>query len=249
MLNFLEGLLLNPDPTASRFQTTSWTLISRACGSAQDLEQLLEMYWSPVYAFLRRQGHGPHDAADLTQGFLTEIVLERNFIERADPDRGRFRAFLLSALRKFVVDEYRRVRGREGKRARMLIPDNPAVLAQVEPNITEDPVRVFDRQWAATVLGIALQRLEDACQREGLRSHWVVFEARVKFPALYGSEPATIDSLLRSVDARGPEEISSMLYTVKRKFRGVLRDVVAETLDDPNDIESELANLNRFLTV
>ena len=102
--------MVNAHATASRFQTTSWTLIVRARASRADLQELLSVYWSPVYAYLRRRGHDPHDAADLTQGFLSEVVLDRGFVERADPARGRFRSFLLSALRKFVIDEHRRVR-------------------------------------------------------------------------------------------------------------------------------------------
>ena len=240
---------MKQNPTSSRFRTTSWTLIVRAQGSATDLEQLVGMYWSPCYAYLRRQGHSSHDAADLTQGFLTEIVLKRDLIKRADPDRGRFRSFILCALSKFVIDEYRKTRGRDGKRARVLIPDDPLVLALAEPNTAEDPAQAFDRQWAATVLDIAMRRLEEACNREGLGQHWIAFESRVKSPAVYGSQPASINSLLKAVDARGPEEISSMLHTVKRKFRSVLRDVVAETIDDPELLDAELQMLKELLSV
>ena len=241
--------MVNAHETASRFQTTSWTLIVRARASRADLQELLSVYWSPVYAYLRRRGYDPHDAADLTQGFLSEVVLDRGFVERADPDLGRFRSFLLSALSKFVIDEHRRVSGRYGTRPKMLIPSDPEALAQAEPDVTEDPTRAFDRQWAATVIGIVLKRLESACQREGLESHWQAFEARVIRPAVYGSQPASIESLVSCLGARSPEEVSSMLHTVKRKFRRVLRDTVAETLDGAADLELELAELRRFLSV
>ena len=121
--------MVNAHETASRFQTTSWTLIVRARASRADLQELLSVYWSPVYAYLRRSGVDPHDAADLTQGFLSEVVLDRGFVERADPERGRFRSFLLSALSKFVIDEHRRVSGRYGTRPKMLIPSDPEALA------------------------------------------------------------------------------------------------------------------------
>lgn len=240
---------MNQPETASRFHTTSWTLIVRARASRADLEELLSIYWSPVYAYLRRRGHDSHDAADLTQGFLWDVVLDRALIERADPNRGRFRSFLLSALDRFVIDEHRREFGREGTRPKMLMPSDPEALAQAEPDVAADPAQAFDRQWAATVLDIALQRLEEACYRDGLAAHWRVFEARVIHPALTGTEPASIDSLVASVDARGPEEVSSMLHTVKRKFRQVLRDAVAETVDDTADLELELGELRRFLAV
>lgn len=239
---------MNPHPTASRFKTTSWTLIVSAKDNANDLEQLLEMYWSPCYAFLRSKGHSSHDSQDLTQGFLTEIVLERDLIKRADPERGKFRSFLVSALNNFITDEYRKVRGREGKRARVSVPDDPLVLELAEPNSAEDPAQAFDRQWAATVLDITMRRLEEACNREGLGQHWIAFEARVKGPAVYGTEPASIDSLLKALDARGPEEISSMLHTVKRKFRSVYKDVVAETIHDPDQLDEEIQQLRELLS-
>lgn len=239
---------MDQHPTASRFKTTSWTLIVRAQGSADDLEQLFGMYWSPCYAFLRRQGHSSHDAADLTQGFLTEIVLERDLIKRADPERGKFRSFLISALSKFVIDEYRKAHGRDGKRMRVMVPKDPLLLALAEPNTSEDPAQAFDRQWAATVLDIAMCRLEESCNREGLGQHWIAFEARVKGPAVYGTEPASIDSLLKALDASGPEEISSMLHTVKRKFRSIYRDVVAETIVDPDQLDEEIQQLKELLS-
>ncbi len=240
---------MNQPETASRFHTTSWTLIVGARASRADLQELLSVYWSPVYAYLRRRGQDPHDAADLTQGFLSEVVLDRGFVERADPNRGRFRSFMLSALDRFVIDEHRREFGREGTRPKILIPSDPEALAQAEPDVVADPAQAFDRQWAATVLDVALHRLEEACHRDGLAPHWRVFEARVVHPAVTGVDPASIDSLVTSGDARGPEEVSSMLHTVKRKFRQVLRDAVAETVDNTANLELELGELRRFLAV
>jgi RNA polymerase sigma-70 factor (ECF subfamily) len=235
--------------TAGRFQTTSWTLVVRARSSRDDLERLLAVYWSPVYAYLRRQGQSAQDAADLTQGFLTEVVLKRDLIGQADPERGRFRSFLLKALKNFVVDEYRREAGRNGGRPTAFVPDDPAVLGAAEPSEADDPTRAYDRQWATTVLGIVLERLRGACDRDGLGPHWKVFEGRVLGPIRHGGDPEPVEDLVRLVGARDRDEIYSMQNSVKRKFKAVLREVVAETVEDPAELDAELAELRGILSL
>ena len=129
--------------TSSRFHTTSWTLVRRAESSPEHLEALLAAYWSPAYAYLRRKGHQPADANDLTQGFLTKIIEKRDLIMKADPDRGRFRTYLLSSLNNFVVDTIREETGRNGTRPRC-VPDDPKQFEDAEPREQDDPTRAFD---------------------------------------------------------------------------------------------------------
>jgi len=222
-------------------------MVVRARSSPEELARLLAVYWSPVYAYLRRRGHDPHEASDLTQGFLADVVLERDLISHADPERGRFRSFLLAALKNFVIDEHRRRAGRDGARPTAFVPDDPAVLVAAEPSEADDPSRAFDRQWATTVLGIVLERLREACDREGLGPHWTVFEGRVLGPIRYGCEPVPVEDLIRSVGARDRDEVYSMQNSVKRKFRAVLREVVAETVDDQTELDTELAELRGLL--
>jgi RNA polymerase sigma-70 factor (ECF subfamily) len=223
--------------------------VVRARSSPEELARLLAVYWSPVYAFLRRRGHGPHEASDLTQGFLADVVLERDLICRADPERGRFRSFLLAALKNFVIDEHRRKAGRDGGRPIAFVPDDPAVLEAAEPSEADDPIWAFDRQWATTVLGIVLERLQEACHKEGLGPHWTVFEGRVLGPIRHGCEPVPVEDLIRSVGARDRDEIYSMQNSVKRRFKTVLREVVAETVDDQTELDTELAELRGLLSL
>ena len=234
--------------TASRFRTTSWTLIVHARANQGDLEELLRRYWSPVYAFLRRSGRQPEDAEDLTQGFLSEVMLRRDLIGRADPDRGRFRSFLVAALRRFVIDRQRKAQ-REGVGRRTFVPENPDELKAAEPRPAHDPSTAFDRQWAAAVFDEALRRTEESCRHEGMERQWRAFEARVQRPLVHGCEPTAIELLLEELPARGPQEIYDMIHTIKRKLRAMIHEVVAKTVEDPGDVDHELAELRRHLSL
>lgn len=239
---------MTASPTGSRFRTTSWTLIVKARASPGDLEQLLRAYWAPIYAYLRRSGQDREAAADLTQAFIADVVLDRRLIDRADPERGRFRSFLVAALNRFVVDEHRHEHGRSGRKA-MTIACDPDELAALEPSGEDDPARAFDRQWAATVLSLTVDRLREQCQADGLAEHWRLFEGRVLTPALHGGLPTSLDALASATAGRSTEDVSSMVNTVKRKFRGVLREVVAETVEDDAAVDDELQALQSHLAV
>ena len=222
-------------------------MIARAPNSRADMETLVNRYWSPVYAYLRRRGCERHEAEDLTQEFLLKKVLGRDLLERADEARGRFRSFLKRALEHFVVDEHRRVHGRDGARARMFVPDDPQALSAAEPGAGDDPARAFDRQWAATVLDSALERVGAACRADGMQRQWTAFEARVLRPVLHGCAPTPIEELVDQLAARDRQEIYSMLQTIKRKVNSEVRELIAETVEQPEDVRAELDELQTFL--
>ncbi len=231
---------MDTQATRSRFQTTSWTLIVKAQTGPEELAEVLARYWRPVYGYLRRKGQNRQNAADLTQGFMTKVI-EDGLIGRADRERGRFRTFLLSCLNSFVIDQYR-----GGSR---VVPNSLSDLEAAEPEESDDPSRAFDRQWATTVLEIALARLRTGCEADGLVRHWQVFEQRLLRPACQGCEPAPVEDLVKSLGVRDRNEIYSMLYTVKRRFHGILRDAVSETVDDPGLVDGELAYIRSLLTL
>ncbi|MBY0311649.1 MAG: sigma-70 family RNA polymerase sigma factor [Phycisphaerales bacterium] len=112
----MSGGVVEPGHTAASFQSTLWALVLGARGDRHALEQLLRAYWAPVYAFIRRQGYSGHDASDLTQEFLSQVVIGRDMVGRANPERGRFRAFLKQALRNFLIDQHRLGRVSKGSR-------------------------------------------------------------------------------------------------------------------------------------
>src|SRR5688572_25046691 len=147
---------LENDP---RFTTTRWSLILAAGGADSPqvgpaLRQLLERYWYPLYTFVRRKGHDPEESRDLTQEFLSRL-LEKNLLRSADPRKGRFRTFLLTALYRFLVDEWRR-EGRQVRGGDRSIVSLDFVQAEAryrfEPVDTMTPERIYERRWAMTLL-------------------------------------------------------------------------------------------------
>lgn len=237
--------------TQAEFQTTNWTLILQG-GGARDPEavgRFITAYWSPIYAYIRRTGRDPHAAADLTQEFLTRVVLQRGLLAKADEARGRFRAYLQTALKNFLIDEARASGGLRrsdaGAQVRYL-PDDPAHWQAVEPRRSADPAEAFERQWAAAALAEAMTRLERACREEGLDEHWDLFSRRVVAPALRPLAAPNREEMTAAGD--DPQRISNMIRTVKRKLDRIFRQVVAETVERQEDLDDELALVRRLLT-
>lgn len=238
---------MDPTEPTGEFCTTNWSLVISARENENDLCELLSRYWSPVYAFYRRLGESRDQAADLTQAFLTKVLADRELLLRASPRRGRFRRFLAASLRNFRIDELRKIIGRRGERARVFLPADESRLLSAEPDESDDPAQAFDRQWAATVLSETVTRLENICRDSELDRHWALFEARIVRPLLSGSAPIAIEELVEEFGLDGPDEASHMLFTVKRKFRRTLHDVIAETVNDPTEVEDEVADVQRAL--
>ncbi|MBX3386136.1 MAG: sigma-70 family RNA polymerase sigma factor [Phycisphaeraceae bacterium] len=243
---------LNSSHTNANFATTSWGMIIEARADRPALERLLRMYWAPVYAVVRRQGFGPHDASDLTQEFLSAVVLNRNLIGKADPSRGRFRSFLRRALKNFLIDRHRaHVRRAGGHQELTGHAGNNDQTGPVGPDTlpASEAVeldRLFDRRWAGAVIERALTELEDGLRADGLGKHWLIFETNVVGPAIRGSRPIALDELARRLGIEDAGVVSNMLQTAKRRFRRLLRDIVAETVASPGEIDEELAELKRL---
>lgn len=237
---------MEPHQTAAGFQTTSWTLIDGARADRAGLEKLLRQYWSPVYASIRRQGYGSHDASDLTQEFMAQVVIGRDLVGRADSARGRFRSFLKQSLRNFLIDRSRARKRPEG--------EHPAHLASgseetgsPEPAAAEAGADTFDREWAAAVIELTLQRLEEACREDDMEPHWQAFRLNVVGPTIRKSRALSMEDLASAIGAADATQASNMLQTVKRRFKRLLREVVSETVTDPAEIELELALLRSSL--
>lgn len=233
--------------TASRFKTTCWTLVLSARDNRDSMADLLSRYWSPIYAYLRRDGCDREQAEELTQAFVSDVMLGRDLLVKANPARGRFRSFLLKSLKHYLIDEHRHEHGRDGTRVFVSLSDDDKAANLYEPFESDEPDHAFMRQWATAVFDQALQRMREACERDGMETHWVIFEARTVRPLLHGSAPVEIDELVRSTDTAGPDHISNILHSAKRKFLAILYDIIAETVESPEEIDAELDELIQVL--
>lgn len=228
-----------------RFLTTHWTVV-RDAGDPDSpayreaLATLCETYWFPLYAYLRRYGCDPHEAEDLTQGFLARM-LDKNDFQLADPMRGRFRSFLLASLRNFTANER--------KRARRLKRGGPATLVPIDVKDAEThyaqeavdgltPEKQFERSWAMSVLYQAMDRLEHEWRSSGKA---VQFNALKEF-LTPGSESTTYREIARSLNtSEGAVKVA--VHRLRRAYRAQLRAVIAETVSTEDGIEDEIRDL------
>lgn len=228
------------------FATTHWSLVLRA-GSAnastqarEALAQLCQTYWYPLYAFVRRQGHSPHDAQDLTQEFFARL-LERNAIGSVDRERGRFRAFLLASLKNFLRDEWDKLRAQKrGGGARLLSLDDADGENRfaLEPVSHASPEREFDRNWARWVLERALDALEREQSEAGKSSQ---FE-RLR-PFLTDATDNQDYSAVGTELAVPPNTVAVTVRRLRHRYRELVRAQIAETVAFPGDVDQEMGHL------
>jgi RNA polymerase sigma factor (sigma-70 family) len=236
---------MNEPRSGSIFQTTQWSMVVAAHDDPEVLNSLLATYWGPIYTYIRRAGRSREDAADFTQEFIQHVMLERGLIERANPERGRFRTFIKSSLRRFLIDIHRHTAAK-GRSPGAPVLGGPSLDA-LEPSGTDDPSSAFDRQWAATLLSVALERLEADCISSGQQAHWAAFSALVVEPALRHTAPMPVAEVATQLNLDSGHQVSSMIQTVRRKFRRLMADVVRETVADPSEAEDEIRQLGAFL--
>ena len=211
--------------------------------SREALARLCEAYWYPIYAFVRRQGHDAETARDLTQGYFTRL-LEKRELRRVDPKLGRFRAFLIASVRHFLSNE------RDREEARKRSPGSPILsldaeaaegMYLVEPADNATPETLYERKWAATVLERATRRLAaeaaEAVEREDARrfSRLRVYLIEDR-PGLPYKEAAA--DLGMTEDA-----VKVAVHRLRRRFGELLRKEVAQTVQDPADVDDELRYL------
>ena len=231
--------------THDGFATTRWSIVNAAAhGSerktAEALAELCQIYWPPLYGYLRRRGHAPEDAQDLTQGFFARF-LERQIVRSADRTRGKFRAFLLTALKRYVINEHERAMAarRGGGRLHFALDFEDAERTYAREQHAEDtPEQLFDRKWAAITLGRALQRLRDEYDRAGKHA-----EADILLP--YLTESSQLPSYKDAGVTLGMSEdaIKVAVHRLRRRFGESLRLEIAETVRQPDEIEDEMRDL------
>lgn len=227
------------------FATTHWTVVLAAGrqntpASQHALEQLCQTYWFPLYAYVRRRGHAKADAEDLTQAFFARL-LEKNFLTNLDSERGKFRAFLLAALKHFLANEWDKAQAqkRGGGAAHLSLDWKTAdtkfqVAAQNEPS----PDKAFDREWALALLARVIQRLQKESEADGKGN---LFEQLKMFLMAGKSESAQAEV----AKTLGMEEgaVRVAVHRLRKRYRALLRDEIANTLSDAAMVDEEMRAL------
>jgi len=237
-------------PGAGQFNTTHWSLVLLA-GQADSpraeaaLETLCRTYWYPLYAFVRRQGHAPHDAQDLTQEFFARL-LENGKLQLADRERGRFRSFLLASLKHFLVNEW--VRGQAQKRGggqKVFSLDEEAAerIYQQEPGGQVPAENLYDKRWAMTLLERAMERLGADYAKAGKRALFDQLRPLLLAEASNDTYRELAASLVMSEGA-----VKVALHRLRHRFRDTVREEVAETVATPADVDEELRCLMASMT-
>lgn len=216
----------NPD----RFLTTDWSLVRKAHDS-DALERLMARYWKPIYAYICAKGHTPDEAADLTQSFVTVVLLGRGLFEKADPTQGSFRAYLVSSLRNHLIDTGRRT----NREKDTFNPVDLSTLPHVEPG--RDPHDAFQLEWARQILSDALERTHLSCIQEDQAIHWQAFELKVLGPIRSGTQPSNAQIAAETGIDQG--DVSQRVQTVKRKLQAAIKDVLNESVSDAGQLEDE----------
>lgn len=236
---------LTPARPESWFVTTRWSIVLTAgrsnTGRAQEaLSRLCETYWYPLYAFVRRRGHSPEDAQDLTQEFFARL-LEHNWVGDADRAKGRFRTFLLTALSRFLANEWHRARAQ--KRGGGVIPlslDTAVAEDRYQSDLTHTmaPDQLYDRQWTMTLLDRTLNRLSGEHEQAGKAAE---FDALCPFlTAERGGIPyATVATQLSLSETAARQAV----HRLRRRFRDVFREEIVQTVASPEEVEEEIRHL------
>jgi DNA-directed RNA polymerase specialized sigma24 family protein len=228
-----------------QFAATRWSVVLVAGrrsspDSRRALESLCEAYWYPLYAYVRRRVADTNDAHDLTQAFFAEL-LAKNYVGSAKAERGRFRAFLLTSLKHFLSKEWEKARALKrggGKAPISLDFESADSQYRIEPACSLTPEQIYDREWAVALLGRIMQRLEresadggNATQFEELKGFLIGEHA--------GATYADVATRLGTTEAA----VKMAAHRMRRRYRKLLREEIAETVSGPEEIEDEILKL------
>ena len=239
-----------PHNLSPQFATTRWSLVLQARDKAapearEALGHLCRAYWYPLYAFVRKRTRDGHEAQDLTQGFFTRL-LEQDFLDEVHPERGRFRAFLLAAIKHFVANEWDRERAAKRGGGRRVVSldamafdwDSGESRFLTEPSHDLTAERLFERQWAIALLDRVLSRLRDEHTVGGKLAQFEVLQ-----PFL--SLDRDLANYAEAARQLGTTEAAARVaaHRLRKRYRSLLRDEIAQTVATPEDVDDEIRHL------
>jgi RNA polymerase sigma factor (sigma-70 family) len=236
-------------PGANYFLTTHWSVVLAAGGSpdtraGEALAALCQTYWYPLYAYVRRQGHNPPEAQDLTQEFFARL-LAKNYLADVRREKGKFRAYLLAAMNHFLANDWDRKRRQ--KRGGGQVPVSLNIQAaesryRLEPADTLTAERIFERRWALTLLETVLRRLKQSYEAVGKEALF----ARLEF-CLTGERAdlpyAELAARLKMTEGA----VKVAIHRLRRRYRELLRAEIAQTVATPEEVDEEIRHLRRLI--
>ena len=224
------------------FATTHWSVVLAARdaeSTTRALESLCRTYWQPVYAFVRRKGHSPEDAKDLTQSFFARFV-EKNFLATVGPEKGRFRSFLLATVKNFLLNEWRRENtAKRGSHYSFISWDEAEAACQVksETFAALSPDAAFDRQWAVTLVSQVLARLEKECGDVGKQGLFAVLRVYLAGETTLSHADAGARLGMTS------EAVQVAVHRLRRRYGELLRAEISQIVSRPEEIDEEIRYL------
>lgn len=228
------------------FTTTRWSVVLEAQGDSpvaqQALEKLCRTYWRPIYGFVRRQGVGPEEAKDLTQGFFA-LLLERRDFDAVRKEKGRLRSYLLTSLKHFVLNERNRAMAIKRGEGQQLIPlDDLRERERVgfEASETLAPNEIYERRWALSLLDQVLARLADEHRAAGPAA--AALFARLQKSLTDEPDRGTPADTAREFGMT-ESAVRQASYRLRQRYRQVLREEIANTVMAAGDIDDELRHL------
>jgi RNA polymerase sigma factor (sigma-70 family) len=236
------------DPSSAggdRFMTTHWSLVLAASDGEdsrgrESLARLCQVYWYPLYAFVRRHGHGSHDAQDLTQEFFVRL-LEKDYLGDVDRSKGKFRSFLLASLKHFLSKEWARAKTlkRGGGRALISLDALSAEDAyRREPEDHATPEKLFERRWALTLLDQVLTRLSREYESAGKQALFEQLQGCLTGDSRLLPYSELADKLDMTEGA-----VKVVVHRLRQRYRGALREEIAQTVASPAEIDDEIRHL------
>jgi RNA polymerase sigma factor (sigma-70 family) len=232
---------------AAQFHTTQWSVVllsaqTQVNGSRDALADLCRLYWYPLYAFVRRRGYSAEDAQDLTQGFFLSL-LERKSLRQVSPQKGKFRSFLLAALKNYLSDAFDRMNSiKRGGKIEFVTLDFESGEERFlgEPSSSLTPEKIFDARWALTLLAHAADRLGDEYASQGkseLLNVLLPFLDPINSKRLPSYEEAA-SQLRLSLGA-----VKTLIHRFRKRYSDILREEVAKTVTDPDSVDDEIRAL------
>jgi RNA polymerase sigma factor (sigma-70 family) len=234
-----------PAKPRNYFATTHWSVVLKAARNDTTrahvaLEKLCQTYWYPLYAYVRRRGHSAHDAQDLTQAFF-ECLLERESLLNVDPERGRFRSFMLGAMNHFLAKQWAKLQTQKRGGGRQILSLDAAAAEErfdLEPADPTTPDKAFDKEWATALLEKVLNQLEEEFRCENKTQMFDVLKQ-----TLAGSRESQPYVELAAQLNMNEGSVKTAAHRLRKRYRELLQAEIASTVASPDEVKEELGYL------